>query len=281
MKSADANEFRSVIIDTIGIGVSSIFAVVFFSSELKYHFIYGLWCSFMGLAAAFHIPSHHFAYKNSENRNWVWVFYSVLLFEIALCFAMWSYNVYSNSQQLPPKAAEMNPVGIVKPIDTNELREIVADAVKSVNTNVSTSNSDYIEGTDFTHKQLWNTFPFGYAIIHFGQNRIENYEIVTNGLMDWKIDLNHVIIKPNYFEGKVEWTIPHVSATSISGLDFNAGEMEAISDFKTGSLAAPGVLVAKNKPVLCIGTLNDNQRSPVFVIGYRIITKEQINQHTQ
>jgi hypothetical protein len=76
-------------------------------------------------------------------------------------------------------------------------------------------------------------FPFGYSIIYFGQNQIMSYQIITNGLLGWKIDVSQVRIALDYFNGKVNWTIPNVSSEpSGAGLHLTVGELDMVSDFK-------------------------------------------------
>jgi len=91
-----------------------------------------------------------------------------------------------------------------------------------------------------------------------------------------------VKIAPDYFGGKVNWTIPNVSSEPVgAGLHLTVGELHMVSDFKKGAFERMPVMPV-NKPVMYVGTLNDNQRTPVFAIGYRITPKEELtNQQNQ
>ena len=129
-----------------------------------------------------------------------------------------------------------------------------------------------IEGTRFTQKRLSEIFPFGYAVFFFGQNRILRNEIFKNGMMDWKLDVNAVVIEPDFYSGSVQWTIPNVNAaTDGSGphVSVNGGTIKVAAPLKEGCARRGGFLLA-NKPVLHVITLGDNQRTPVFAIGFRI-----------
>jgi hypothetical protein len=69
-----------------------------------------------------------------------------------------------------------------------------------------------IEGTDVTREQLKGIFPFGYTVFFFNGNELLRYEIVTNGLLDWKIDWENVKIVPNFADGTVAGVSGHITA---------------------------------------------------------------------
>jgi hypothetical protein len=136
-------------------------------------------------------------------------------------------------------------------------------------TTIAVPNPDYIEGTEFTRKQLSDAFPFGYAIIYFGQNEISSYEIVKSGLMEWKIDIDKISIKPNFFSGKVYWTFPPYFGFGNEIKNVTISNVPIACDLKSGvSQRAP--VNFGNNPVLYVTTLSDNQLHPVFSIGFRI-----------
>jgi ABC-type transport system involved in multi-copper enzyme maturation permease subunit len=75
----------------------------------------------------------------------------------------------------------------------------------------------FIEGTEVTHKQLSDTFPFGYTVFFSGENKRFRYEVFSNGLYDWNIDCDKVKIEPDIAAGMVTWTIPVITGVSIHG----------------------------------------------------------------
>jgi hypothetical protein len=93
--SANDKGFLTVVRDGIGLLVSGILATLFFSTA---HIIPGFWCSFVGLATAFHIPFQHYANKNPLKRWYCWICYGILLFAFFVWFSSWSFLVYKNSQ---------------------------------------------------------------------------------------------------------------------------------------------------------------------------------------
>jgi hypothetical protein len=137
---------------------------------------------------------------------------------------------------------------------------------------VAMPQPDYIEGTKYTQKRLSEIFPFGYSLLFFGQNRILNNEIFKNGMMDWKLDVDDVSINPDFYSGKVTWTIPNVNATpdgTGSQITIVGGKFTVDAPLKAGYARRTGFLLG-NKPVMHVMTLGDNQRTPVFAIGFRI-----------
>ena len=145
------------------------------------------------------------------------------------------------------------------------------------NVNINPNNqTDFIEGTDINRKQMEYEFPFGYAIFYFGQNKIQRCEIFKNGLMDWKADMDAVEIEPNFNTGIVTWKIPNITAISPGGhgLNLEIGMQTMTCELKRKAVARCGVY-AGNNPVLYVATLNANQRTPVFAIGFRIPSPDE------
>jgi hypothetical protein len=143
----------------------------------------------------------------------------------------------------------------------------------------------YIEGTDVTYKQLEELLPFGNAIFYYSENKRFTYQVFKNGLVDWQIDWDNVKIEPDFVAGTVKWTIP--APISIVGTNINIqmkGNSAAVGviPFKRDKIFSAGLLYdSPNKPTLWIGTLSDDQRSPVFVIGFRIESERERGQKKQ
>ena len=84
------NKLGVVIRDVIGVGVSGIFAGIFFSSD---HFIYGLWSSFIGLSALLHVLVYFIAKNYPSKAKLVWSVYVCALLAVFIWFFIWSYRV--------------------------------------------------------------------------------------------------------------------------------------------------------------------------------------------
>lgn len=127
---------------------------------------------------------------------------------------------------------------------------------------------DYIEGTKFTHAQLHEMFPFGYTVIYFSGNRRFRDEVVRTAKLEWKLDVDNITIEPDFSAGTVRWTLPNVSTEGNLRLKVN--RLTLYTKLQAGSGGTAPVYV-RNQPGLYVLTLSDNQHSPVFLVGYRII----------
>ena len=131
---------------------------------------------------------------------------------------------------------------------------------------------DYVEGTRFTHAELKDIFPFGYTIFYSDGNERFRYEVVTNGLLDWSIDLDNVKFEPDFSRGIVSLHIPPLSAKGKNGATMDDVEMgDGSMPFKTGAIFKFPFVFA-NLPAVWVAVLSDNQRMPVFALGFRIPT---------
>lgn len=155
----------------------------------------------------------------------------------------------------------------------------------------SPQNEQFIEGTDYTEKHLNEIFPFGYAIFFVGQNKPPEIQLFTNNLMNWTFDVKSVSIIPNSFTGKVEWRIPNIAAVSDPSVASNGfggvahihvGVEVVVTPFRRGFIGrANGFVNGNNQPNMYVGVLSDNQRLPVFTIGFRITTPEETSTRGQ
>jgi hypothetical protein len=119
----------------------------------------------------------------------------------------------------------------------------------------------FIEGTEYTQKQLETVFPFGYAVFWFGQNKILEYKVFKNGLMDWKVDVDQVVIEPNFSTGMVTWTIPNVDAVSTFNgpgvhMTTKNGSFIITGTLKKGFMQRIGFNIG-NQPIMYVATLNE------------------------
>lgn len=109
---ADVKGLWTVVRDPVGIVVSGIFSGIFFETD---HKVIGLWCSYIGLFAAFDIPIRHYAEKHPEKSKSAWCCYWVLLILIFAWFSFWSKSIYKTSHEMLPNMAESNPAsGLVE-----------------------------------------------------------------------------------------------------------------------------------------------------------------------
>jgi hypothetical protein len=130
--------------------------------------------------------------------------------------------------------------------------------------------SDYIDGTKFTHKQLDETFPFGYAVFRF-DGGISTYEPHTNDQLKIKFAWSDIKLTPDFGHGLLHVDIPDLD---IEWPNHNVAIKNSATDGDTGMTV--GVLYfipfysRPNVPLPFVCTLSDNQLHPVFAFGFRI-----------
>jgi hypothetical protein len=133
------------------------------------------------------------------------------------------------------------------------------------------STEKRIEGTDVSHEQLTDLFPFGYAVIYITENKRIRYEVFKNGLMDWKLDWDRLKVEPDIVSGNVTWTVCDLEGTSPdSSLAIHVGKMTVVRPLQKNGQIYPMAIIFERKPVPYVMTLSDNQRTPIFAIGFRI-----------
>jgi hypothetical protein len=143
---------------------------------------------------------------------------------------------------------------------------------------VGVPQPDYIDGTQFTHKQMEDFFPFGYAILYPNENKRFRYEVFKTGQMEWTIDLAKVKVETDFTAGKVTVTLP--KNWSASGGPQNNTVIMDNSTIKmemplTLGNCNPVGIVFGNTPCPYLLVLSVDQRNPVFAMGYRILTKQK------
>lgn len=138
---------------------------------------------------------------------------------------------------------------------------------------------NFISGTEYTHDDLKNLFPFGYAIIYFSQNTRDRHEVFKTGLMEWSLDWDKTKIVPDIANGTVSWEVVIASAANPDRhQSLKDGLIVDKTDFKNGAWGM-GFQFDRDQPVLYWVTLSANQQSPVFAIGCRIPTAEDREKH--
>jgi hypothetical protein len=139
----------------------------------------------------------------------------------------------------------------------------------SGNTQIMVQQPDFIEGTDFTHKQLDHIFPFGYAVIYLNSEGEKETHEFHNNLLNWKIDWDQVKIEPHFGSGMVTFTIPDMFANGGTGNHVEGTTDVFTMPMKRG-LVKPAGIGFGGDPAPYVAILSDNQRSPIFAIGFRI-----------
>lgn len=140
--------------------------------------------------------------------------------------------------------------------------------------NQATPIPDFIDGTNVTQTDLWNTFPFGYTVFSRGTGQQWRYEKFTSDKYQFDIDPKSVGIEPNFSKGTVTWTIP-LKGNPPAGqpglrLEDSLARVEAPLTPKVATRVMRMHLMPGEQPELYVSTLSNDQRFPVFALGYRI-----------
>jgi len=143
---------------------------------------------------------------------------------------------------------------------------------------INMPQSDYIEGTTVTHKQLRSFFPFGYAVVYPYGNERYSYVAFTNNLMNWDIDLTKVKIDPDFAGRTVTADIP-TPVTVTGKTNFKVEDMTILSvaPLRAGVYKPIFPIYWPNYPSPNLPILSADQRNPVFALGYRIGGAEMTN----
>jgi hypothetical protein len=137
---------------------------------------------------------------------------------------------------------------------------------------------DYLVGTQITHKQLDEIFPFGYKVIYFSENKLIKTEVLNTGQLRWHIDWDQLVVHPDVGGNRVDWFIPAYSAEMPSGEKIVSNVSTHFATlFKTSAFApSPLGLIGKPNPFGLV--LSDNQQMTIFAVGFRLLTAEEFNQ---
>jgi hypothetical protein len=139
---------------------------------------------------------------------------------------------------------------------------------------VNMPKRDVIEGTQMTHGEVKDLFPFGYLIISKRDGKW-TYEPAPHGGIQWDIDAikKTVRIEPDFTSGMVEWTFPMIRAEKSANGRVAAIEnnfLNLTTPMATDEIYDPLFIRFEKEPSLHIGTFGSNQAAPVFGIGFRI-----------
>jgi len=237
------------------------------------HKIGGVWFSFGAVASLMAALATAISLKFSPKKTWIG--YWLLTASVAVVFVFWSVNLSKSSS---------NPSMLDLSHGITNLAMMISESsnatqLKPTTTIIALPQPDFIEGTRYTQNRLNEIFPYGYVVFWYGQNHILRNQISKNGKQDWKLDVDAVSLDPDFDSGKVTWMLPSVNSTPEGfwpELTINGSTIHVTANLKEGFARQAGFLV-ENKPMMYVMTLSDNQRTPVFAIGFRIPRAEEFN----
>jgi hypothetical protein len=135
---------------------------------------------------------------------------------------------------------------------------------------------DYIEGTTFTYAMLKDALPFGYVLFYWRDGEIRSWIPHPDSRLEWNVDWNRVRITPDFAERTVVFEFPEIGFSYLQdGVRKPVGSGNRVTTrpitMRVGDLRGlQAIFHGKNEPTLCVATLSDNQRTPVFIVGFRI-----------
>lgn len=136
---------------------------------------------------------------------------------------------------------------------------------------------EVIEGTKTTLADMDDAFPFGYIIFTI-RDGVQTRLFRPESHLHWKVmDWEQIKISPDFANNTVEWTVPHISASLIT----NGTTVQLLEDCKIGPQRVPMVLgkafplggivmMKETQPNIYVAMIGNNQRQPVFAMGFRI-----------
>lgn len=176
--------------------------------------------------------------------------------------------------------AERSPVPVINQSATASGGSTINQAGRdniTININRGTSQ-EVIEGTNVTNAQLKSAFPFGYVVFSSRDGRWQ-YSPLPSDKMEYTADWGKVRITPNFVKKIMKWTIPELNSTNLPTAQIISSDVEnaAIPLNEKEICRLAGFINILDQPQICLGTLNDNQKVPVFVLGFRILSEEESN----
>jgi len=131
---------------------------------------------------------------------------------------------------------------------------------------------DFIADTSFTSSDLDQIFPFGWVVFSNFDGDKWTHEVDPHGRTRYLIDWNLVTISPDIQSKRMTWTIPDISWSSSNanrGLHNMSVDTYPMEIGRTCRVYV--VRTGNNQPMPFVTTLSDNQRKPVFALGFRIV----------
>ena len=89
--------------------------------------------------------------------------------------------------------------------------------------------------------------------------------------LQFKIDPDNVHATPDFSKREVIWTVGLTSATKLTtGMNYYENQLNRSVPMKVGKVYRLDQLFEPSQPRIWVVTLGDNQRFPVFALGFRI-----------
>jgi hypothetical protein len=145
----------------------------------------------------------------------------------------------------------------------------VMQAGRDINntTHITNSQADLIEGTDISKNALSELFPFGYLVTGHDREWIEHPH--PKGELHWRIAPENVDIKPDFSSGIIHLTLKNLTASNPRGFEVYGNEMRVPVTIQKNVVFHVGDVKISIEPGVYFVTLSDNERFPVFAIGFR------------
>jgi hypothetical protein len=137
----------------------------------------------------------------------------------------------------------------------------------------SLAPSETVPGTNVTERQLREAFPFGYVIFSQRDGKW-TYSPLPSDKMQYTGDWDKVAIGIDFEHGGVRWIVPDFNSTNTN-IKLTAGRITADVPLNPKQITIVRAFVFGNQAILCVATLSDNQRFPVFVLGFRIVSEDE------
>ena len=135
---------------------------------------------------------------------------------------------------------------------------------------------DYVDGTTTERAELRTQFPFGYVVVRQSVD-METWQPNPLNHIEWRIDWDKTTINPDFATRTVSWQIINPSATKLrNGKKVGSLNSDNVAFLQTVPLIVGdyypvrAVSLGANEPQIFVGTISDNQRIPVFVLGFRL-----------
>jgi len=93
--------------------------------------------------------------------------------------------------------------------------------------------------------------------------------------MQWAADWDKLRIIPDFIKKSVWWEIPNLRSTNTK-IQVHNGYIGQEVPIDTKQFWVLQAIVFAGQPMLMVGTLSDDQRYPVFVLGFRIISDTEL-----
>lgn len=197
-----------------------------------------------GLADVFYLVLHKFLHRNRSLIVFCWGIYAVLIVFIAK----------NNPEPKPATVPALAPVTVEVP------------------------QPDYIDGTKFTHNELKEDFPFGYIVFRLKDAKW-TYEPEVDGHIKDSADWSKVSITPDFINKTATWIIPNAGLDDPEGHNLYVGNQGKVTIPMDIGKCWPATIILESDQtqiMAMVGTLSANQLHPVFVLGFRIPTRSEL-----